>query len=479
MQKNVQVFGAIRNIQRFSSISLLPVRRELSSCVVYCRGMKPIRLDRHFSATAAPAAVKPAAKPPPSGIWGFVSRFIPKFGQKGFTRKVIFILSIILVVNGLVSVGYYTMDRCYNTLENHNGEWLLANNTYRRYKQFEIILNFPLALDFVFDPAPLPPPASSAYISITQAPAEKVSAPQTRTNPFERTANTPSSSVSSASPPKSGSTLISSEPILPKPSESLKTNYAATTETIMPFVPIICVYFGNGVSPQAIQLQKHRDLQDYLHLNQLPWLVYIGNSIDTNVKWEHRGYYGALLFKKYLSRSFHANITSLDYSDNALGYKSFKTLLELNLWARLSLRKVQELDLSENELGDRGIHSLCQYIRAGGFKRLRSLKMDGNKITEKGIYEICILIEEGYLPKLTHISYQKNNLEKSSLAVTCLESLIRLNNQSSQNVNTLKRVDTYILSDQLLNINSKVILQMLTKLSVKWSQLSKQMLLGI
>lgn len=43
------------------------------------------------------------------------------------------------------------------------------------------------------------------------------------------------------------------------------------------------------------------------------------------------------------------------------------------------------------------------------------------------------------------------------------------------NENAMKIVTTYSLSDQHLSINSKVILQMFTKLTAKWNQLTRQM----
>ena len=43
------------------------------------------------------------------------------------------------------------------------------------------------------------------------------------------------------------------------------------------------------------------------------------------------------------------------------------------------------------------------------------------------------------------------------------------------NENAVKIVTTYSLSDQHLSVNSKVILQMFTKLTAKWNQLTRQM----
>lgn len=56
-----------------------------------------------------------------------------------------------------------------------------------------------------------------------------------------------------------------------------------------------------------------------------------------------------------------------------------------------------------------------------------------------------------------------------------LQSLLQKNMDSELNQNDLRLVTTYQLSDQHLSINSKVILQMFTKLTAKWNQLSRQM----
>ena len=106
----------------------------------------------------------------------------------GFWKKLGFYFVLILIVNGLITVGYYTMDHCYGVVQNKNGKWQLISNCHAHHHQFELILNFPggispflrfpIALDFVLDPAPLPPPASSTYIAITpvlNAPSENSS----------------------------------------------------------------------------------------------------------------------------------------------------------------------------------------------------------------------------------------------------------------------------------------------------------------
>lgn len=56
-----------------------------------------------------------------------------------------------------------------------------------------------------------------------------------------------------------------------------------------------------------------------------------------------------------------------------------------------------------------------------------------------------------------------------------VESLLKKNQESAVNENAMKIVTTYSLSDQHLSINSKVILQMFTKLTAKWNQLTRQM----
>lgn len=56
-----------------------------------------------------------------------------------------------------------------------------------------------------------------------------------------------------------------------------------------------------------------------------------------------------------------------------------------------------------------------------------------------------------------------------------LQALLKKNQESKANENAVKIVTTYLLSDQHLSINSKVILQMFTKLTAKWNQLTRQM----
>lgn len=63
--------------------------------------------------------------------------------SSGFWRKLGFYFCVILIVNGLVTVGYYTMDHCYGTFMNENGKWKMVSDNYRHRHQLEIILNFP------------------------------------------------------------------------------------------------------------------------------------------------------------------------------------------------------------------------------------------------------------------------------------------------------------------------------------------------
>ena len=184
-------------------------------------------------------------------------------------------------MNGLITVGYYTMDHCYGVLQNRNGKWQLISNCHVRHHQFELILNFPggtspfplfpIALDFVLDPAPLPPPASSAYIAITpvlNAPSENSSSQAA--NPFNSKADMAVVESATEKKPieisrsKSGSqsprffysrigtsTVVSNKPIVSQTTEGYKSIYRSTSETILPFIPVICVYFGDGLSPKA------------------------------------------------------------------------------------------------------------------------------------------------------------------------------------------------------------------------------------
>lgn len=98
-------------------------------------------------------------------------------------------------------MGYYSYDHCYGVIRNQQGEWKMISDCYKHHHQLELIFNFPggypslallqIALDFVLDPAPLPPPPSSAYIAITpvlNAPSE-TPANATTTNPYNQKAD--------------------------------------------------------------------------------------------------------------------------------------------------------------------------------------------------------------------------------------------------------------------------------------------------
>lgn len=47
------------------------------------------------------------------------------------------------------------------------------------------------------------------------------------------------------------STVVSNKPIVSKTTEGYQTIYRSTSETIMPFIPVICLYFGDGICPKA------------------------------------------------------------------------------------------------------------------------------------------------------------------------------------------------------------------------------------
>lgn len=98
-----------------------------------------------------------------------------------------------------------------------------------------------------------------------------------------------------------------------------------------------------------------------------------------------------------------------------------------------------------------------------------------NHITELGLLQLCILLEEGFLPNLIEIDVDNNNIDPSSLGYRTLMGLLQKNMEATTNESSVKIVTTYQLSDQHLSINSKVILQMFTKLTAKWNQLSRQM----
>ena len=66
-------------------------------------------------------------------------------------------------------------------------------------------------------------------------------------------------------------------------------------------------------------------------------------------------------------------------------------------------------------------------------------------------------------------------MDEKSVGFVTMQRLLKKNMERSQNQFATKKVTTYQLSDQHLSINSKVILQMFTKLTAKWNQLSRQM----
>ena len=108
------------------------------------------------------------------------------------------------------------------------------------------------------------------------------------------------------------------------------------------------------------------------------------------------------------------------------------------------------------------------------FHGMLALFLD-NSISELGLLQLCILLEEGYLPNLVEVEIDNNKIDENSLGYKTLMQLLQKNMLSSKNISAEKVITTYRLSDQHLSINSKVILQMFTKLTAKWNQLSRQM----
>ena len=45
--------------------------------------------------------------------------------------------------------------------------------------------------------------------------------------------------------------MVSNKPIVAKTTEGYQSIYRSTSETIMPFIPVICLYFGDGICPKA------------------------------------------------------------------------------------------------------------------------------------------------------------------------------------------------------------------------------------
>ncbi|KAK8799785.1 hypothetical protein WA588_002609 [Blastocystis sp. NMH] len=437
-----------------------------------------IQLRRSF---ATEAAAKTAEKS--RGPLASVFSFLPRWGAPGFWRKLGFYFCLILVVNGLITVGYYTFDHCYGLFMNDHGKWSLKSDIYRHYHQLELVLNFPAALDFVLDPAPLPPPPSSAYIAITPVlnePGEGTAA--AANDPYKKKVDmsivnkaTEKKPVEIAKSSTGTSTVVSNKPIVSKTTEGYQTIYRSTSETIMPFIPVICLYFGDGICPRAYELFKHRDNQDYLNIQQIPYFIHLFNSMENTIKWEHRSLYGVLLFNRFMKHSFHNNLVNLDYSYNEVNGKALSAFFEYASNHKLKFRKLKRLDLEGNHLTDFDIRSFCKYSRAGAYRHLSFLSLKNNHITELGLLQLCILLEEGFLPNLIEIDVDNNNIDPSSLGYRTLMGLLQKNMEATTNESSVKIVTTYQLSDQHLSINSKVILQMFTKLTAKWNQLSRQM----
>ena len=184
------------------------------------------------------------------------------------------------------------MDHCYGVYNNENGKWVMKNTHYINRHQFEIILNFPggfysffyfslIALDFGLDPAPLPPPPSSAYIAITpvlNAPSENDISSQ-KANPYNKDvdmsivvkatekkpveiARNSSAMVFFSLTSSIASTVVSNKPIVAKTTEGYQSIYRSTSETIMPFIPVICLYFGDGICPKAYGIHSEDRIID-------------------------------------------------------------------------------------------------------------------------------------------------------------------------------------------------------------------------
>ena len=153
------------------------------------------------------------------------------------------------------------------------------------------------------DPAPLPPPPSSAYIAITPVLNEPGERPPnaTSTDPYKKKVDmsivenaTEKKPVEISKSAAGTSTIVSNKPIVSKTTEGYQTIYRSTSETIMPFIPVICLYFGDGICPKAygrrsdrdsgIELFKHRDNQDYLNINQIPYFVHLFNTMENTIK---------------------------------------------------------------------------------------------------------------------------------------------------------------------------------------------------
>ena len=128
---------------------------------------------------------------------------------------------------------------------------------------------------------------------------------------------------------------------------------------------------------------KHRDNQDYLNINQIPYFLHVFNRMETSIKWEHRSFYGVLLFNKFMNHSLHNNLTNLDFSclfrwvashtDNCTNGKALKAFFAYAGQHPLKCRKRKTLSLEGNELGDLDIAQFCKAVRSGAYKRMDTL----------------------------------------------------------------------------------------------------------
>ena len=99
--------------------------------------------------------------------------------------------------------------------------------------------------------------------------------------------------------------------------------------------------------------------------------------------------------------------------------------------------------------------------------------------------QLCVLLEEGFCTHLMEIDVESrrwkeelgldNEVDEKSVGFVTMQRLLKRNMERSQNQFATKKVTTHQMSDQHLSINSKVIMQMFTKLTAKGNQLSRQM----
>ena len=101
---------------------------------------------------------------------------------------------------------------------------------------------------------------------------------------------------------------------------------------------------------------KHRDNQDYLNINQIPYFLHVFNRMETSIKWEHRSFY---------------RVSS--HTDNCTNGKALKAFFTYAVQHPLKFRKLKTLSLEGNELGDLDIAQFCKAVRSGAYKRIDTL----------------------------------------------------------------------------------------------------------